>query len=116
MRYFLSALLSLVVVLASCGFMTSSSRSTADQLYTEGKITKEEHDRLTEGSWSNLLAQLGIVGVGMATTYLGIQRSRGPVASSNEREHRMLALSDQRQKLAAAKAAKARSASPAPRS
>lgn len=96
----LAALLCLFLF-ASCGLLTATSAATAERLYREGKITREEYENLTDGTWTRLLEMAGVTIPGMAAaTWLAVakvKRDRGPVAPKVERERRALELHEERQ-------------------
>jgi hypothetical protein len=90
-----------LLLFSSCGLLTPTSAATAQRLYQDGKITKEEYDQLTGGSWVTLLTQAGIGATALAGAYYGavgkIRAERGPVAPQSERQRRVIELQGEKQ-------------------
>jgi hypothetical protein len=88
-----------LTIVASCGLMSPQQQSEAlaavDEMLKNGAITPEQYAALREGIlsastsgwWQQVVGT--VVAAGLA--YVGVQVRRGPVATTDEREHRLAA-------------------------
>lgn len=93
MRNLLLSLVAIVLLFTGCALFKEGgagetiAQQSIDQMYSDGKITREQHDVLTEALHGNnsafwqLLIGMGSTVLSVALAYFGINWKRGPVES-----------------------------------